>query len=581
MAIAVPEDYEQVTYEQAQQLVTANAPQAFDTNLAFFEGDHWQGGEGWPHAIDPSADGSEYLQSLIEEMFESKNVIREVVTRFLDGLLENTPEVNFAAPRQEAEEPSTEVEARVEAVNDELSRWIRQTEFLEEVREAIKYATMGHRGYLRPYIPPARRDEQGRIGGTYRDVFDALEVVAVKPTDAVIYTHPRTARKLAIYHYKPGDADEVEDPTREDTLDRVELGWIDPETGETVLRILKEGEDPEALAETPVTDEDNEDAPSVLATRELRLDLNGHLLLQEIELDQQITEQVRSSQKSLNLTKTMQTHNEIASGFSERMILNAQPPGEFVRHEDGSRKWEPNELPRGPFRTHFIQGAEVTGEMGQEDMKEPSVVFDEADDPDIYIRGKASKRKDILDEVSQTFVLMNEQSETSGRSRLIARHEFTKTLGKAEGEASAMIRAAVMSVTIMAGAFADGAPEVRDLRLPVELYPDSGPLTPAEMEALDTMTESGLMSMQTALSRAGIHDVEAEMQRIEDEENKRIQRLIERAKLIKELVAAGAALPGAAMVAGFDEDEAQELQTGASGDVAEAVASQAANGNPR
>lgn len=581
MSFEIPRNYEEVTFSQAEKLVQANAPDSFNENLRFFDGDHWQGGDGWPHAIDPRADGAKYLQELIESMFESKNVISEVVTRFLDGLLENPPQANVSAPEAEDDEEdvSDEVQGRVDEANDVLGRWMDRQKFMEEVREAVKYAVLGERGYLRPYIPPARRDAQGRISGTWDEMFEMLHVTAVKPTNAVVFEHPDTGRKLSVFHFVPGETMDIKDPNEEEDRERVELGWIDPESGETVMRILQEGEDPETLRSKMIEPEDGVEIP-LIRTRELRLDLEQNLLLQEIELDQQITEQVRSSQKSLNLTKTMQAHNEISAGFSEQVFLNAQPPGKFEQQEDGSREWVPNEYRRGPFRTHFIQGTKTTDEMGQEQHETPKMQVTDAADPEVYIKGKASKRKDILDEVSQTFVLMNEAAEVSGRSRLVARHEFTKTLNKAVGEASELIRGAAMSISIMAETLGDGGPNIRSLDFTVELYPDSGPLTPAEMKALDQMTESGLMSMQTALSRAGINDIEAEMQRIREEESQRTQRLIERAKLIKELVEAGASLPGAAQVAGFDEEEAQRLQTGFDGDLAQAVQEQA-NGNPR
>jgi len=576
MSIAIPHDFSNVNFRQAERLIAANQPEAFHINEQFYDGDHWQDGEGWPQDIDQTAQGAEFLASLIETMFESKNVINEVVTRFLDGLLENNPEITVAPPGDQ-EEASEDTLNRADQISERIHRWIERNDFHDEVREAIKYAALGERGYLRPFIPRGRRDEQGQIGGPWDEVFRDLYVEAVRPTRALIYTHPDTKRDLSIFHYEPGDTQEVEDPHRTGDIERVELGWVDPDTGETVVRILKEGESPPSDDQEEATLRDDEET---LEDREMRVDLGGRLLLQEIEIDPLVTEQVRSSQRSLNQTKTMMSHNEVAAGFNERMFMNAQPPGRYETDEKGNREFVPNQLKRGPFRTHFIQGVTTTDEMGQEQIKDPSVVIDEPDDPDVYIRGKREKRKDILDEVSQTFILMNESSESSGRSRLIARHEFVKTLNKAIPGLSGLYRGSLMSLTIMAETFGQGGPTIGDLRVPIEVYPDSGPLTPEEMDALGGMTESGLMSMQTALSRAGIHDIEAETQRIKEEEDDRLQRLQERAKLVKELVASGASLPGAAMLAGWDEEEARELQTGMDGTLAQAV-SESASGNPR
>lgn len=574
MPVQIPEDFSQVTFRQAERLIQTNEPENYTVAKDFFEGDHWQGGEGWPQAIDKTADGATFMKRLIESMFESKNVVKEVTERFLDGILDVQPDIRYVPDEgEEGEDVPDEVEDRAEERTAMLQRWIEQKSLLKDAREAVKWATFGGRGYVRPFIPPGRRDEQGRLSGEFTEVMGDIFTLDVEPSNAVIFTHPDTQRELSVFHYVPADLEDVHDPNRDDDLERVELSWIDPETGETVLRILQEGEKPSELRK----DDDVE-----LSDRELRVDLNGRLMLQEIEIDRLITEQVISSQKSLNLTKTMMTHNEVSAGFSERMFLNAQPPGNFEQQEDGSREFVPNELKRGPMRDQFIVGIETTDEMGQRQYETPSVVMDEADDPEVYLKGKESKRKDILDEVSQTHVLMNEGTQQSGRSRLIARHEFTKTLEKAVPDVTDLLRDVTQNVVDLARILSgSGGTEEDGIRLNVEVYRDSGPLTPEEMSALSTMTETGLMSLRTALSRAGIHDIEGEIQRIEEEGGDRVQRLIERANLIKTLVAAGGSIEGAARIAGFDEEEAQRLATGADGSVAQAVSQQAGDGAPR
>lgn len=583
MSTRIPQDFSQVSFQQARRLVQSNQPDEFDTNEKFFDGDHWQDGEGWPQEIDATADGAEYLRKLIQELFESKNIIKEVTERFMDGVLEVKPDAGFAPAEEDEDDAPDEVIGRAEELTQETHRWMERRKFGEEVEEALKYALLGGRGYLRPFVPPTRRDETGGLSGTWDEVLGNVFVHAIRPTAAVVFTHPDTERKLSIYHWVPGDALDVTDPGRHDDREMVELSWVDPESGETVMRILKEGEVP---ADAPDEEQDEDDAIDVFGdeekqNRELRLDLDGHLFLQEIEVEQLITEQVRSSQKSFNLTKTMQTHNEVSSGFSERVFFNAQPPGSFEEKEDGSREFVPNKLRRGPFRTHFVRGLTTEDEFGNDQLEQPSMEIDDADDPEVYLKGKSSKRKDILDEVNQTYVLMNERAELSGKSRLIARHEFAKTLTKAVEPISELYRGTIMTATVIATEFGSDAPSIEDLRVPVEVFTDTGPLTPEEMNALSTMTETGLMSMQTALSRAGINDIEAEMQRIEEEEDTRLQRLQERAKLVKELVAAGASLPGAAQVAGWDEEEAQKLQMGLDGSLAEAVQASSNGQNPR
>lgn len=582
MSYRIPQDFAKVTFQQARKLVRTNVPDSFATNEKFFDGDHWQEGAGWPQEIDDTADGAAYLRSLIENLFESKNIVREVVTRFLDGVLENTPEASFA-PEGEDEDAPDEVLERAQMIGGRIDRWMERRKFEEDARKAARFALMGGRAYIRPFVPRGRLGENNELSGSWEDVLNMIYTEPIRPTSAVVFQHPDTQRKLSVYHWTPGDAQEITDPNRDDDLERVELSWVDPNTGETILRILKEGEVPAELTEDEVT---NPEERTILESqvqeqdRQLRVDLQENLFLQEIELEKLITEQVRSSQKSFNLTKTMQTHNEVSSGFSERVFFNAQPPGKFVEKEDGRREFQPNELRRGPFRSHYIRGVETLDEMGQTQLETPSMEIDEADDPEVFLKGKESKRKDILDECSQSFVIMNESAEVSGRSRLIARHEFTKTLNKAVEPIAELYRGTIMTALVVATTFGSEAPTFQDLRVPVEVYPDSGPLTPQEMSALEGMTESGLMSMQTALSRAGINDIEAEMERIEQEESSRLQRLQERAELVKQLVEAGASLPGAAQVAGWDEEDAQQLQTGFDGDLAQAV-QQTANGNPR
>lgn len=570
MSTALPEDYGQVTFEQAQELIEENTPEGFPESEAMYDGDHWLDGEGWPQPIDQNADGAAFMKQLIESMFESKNVVKEVTNRYIDGLLENEPrtEVTVADGSGEDGDPSDEQEATATTLTTTVTNWATSKGLVDEVEKAVRYALFGGRGYLRPYIPPGRRGENNTLSMPWADVFDNFFVTAVRPTNALIYEHPDTHRDLSIFHYKPEDLNDTTDPGRTDDVERVELSWVDPDTGLTYLRVLQEGQSPEEMDEEQ------------LSATQMTLDLGGNLMLQEVEVERLITEQVRSSQKSLNMTKTMMSHNEVSSGFSEQIFLNAQPPGEWKDREDGSREFVPNEMKRGPFRSHFIQGSITTDEMGQETLANPDVIIDEPDDPEVYIRGKRSKRMDILDEVSQSFVEMKEQE--SGRSRLIARHEFTKTLQKAVRPTAELMKRTIENVLALGETFGTEATVFGDdLRVTVEIYPDSGPLTPEEMAALSTMTETGLMSMRTALSRAGINDIDAEIQRIKEEGSDRVQRLKERAELIKELVDAGATLEGAARVAGFDEEEAAILATGFDGSIAEAVAQTAGDGAPR
>ena len=566
----LPSDFSEVYFTQAKDLVTENTPEDFTITEKMYEGDHWLDGDGWPQPIDQQADGAAFMQKLIEEMFESKNVVKEVTNRFIDGLLDNEPRLQVMADQGTDREAELS-DARQEdagTISSRLSTWADSKKLVDEVEKAIRFSLFGDRAYLRPYIPPGRRNEQNTLDGPWEEVFAHFFVVAVRPTDAVIYKHPDTHRELSIYHYKPEDLNDTTDPGRTDDVERVELSWVDPQTGETALRILHEGEDPSSMDE------------ETLSQQQMRVDLGGNLMLQEVEIERLITEQVRSSQKSLNMTKTMMSHNEVASGFSEQIFLNAQPPGEYKEQEDGSRTFVPNEMKRGPLRSHFIQGSTTTDEMGQEQLASPSVVMDEPDDPDVYVKGKRSKRMDILDEVSQSFVEM--KGEQSGRSRLIARHEFTKTLQKAVRPTKRLLQKTVENILSLAETFGGSPVSLNDdLRVTVEVFPDSGPLTPEEMSALSNMTETGLMSMQTALSRAGINDIEAEMQRIEEESDDRVQRLQQRAKLIKELVKAGATIDGAAQIAGFDEEEAAQLATGLDGTMAQSVQETAGDGAPR
>lgn len=485
------------------------APEGYTTNVAFYDGDHWQWGNGWVGPKPwPSEPGADKAMTLLKQGFVSRNVIKEVTTRHRDGVVGIEPVWRFVPdralkPNEELKTEEATAQAEIHAV---LTTWYDRRGIHDKLKEAVTLTLLGERCVLRLYVPPGRQTirQEANGGAEYAvleapDLAAALDMIYVDvlgPDRAAIVTDDDTKRELGIVVHSDQS---------------VELTYLDPETGETWLRTVKGGVD-EAVA----------------------MPLAGRLTMFQLEREPFITEQVRQLQRSFNLALSALPMNVITGAYLERILTNAQMPGEWENDSRGKPlRFRPAPYRTGPGTTQFLQGLVYKDpESGKTQMATPGVHFREPTDVKPTIDAKGSHYLDLLEEVNQSHIIMDAEAAPSGKSRDESRAGFKRSLSTT---ASPTARAGrwLLETVLQFGLVIIKKPELYPgWRAEFECRLDVGPLSTAEQQNVMTAVEKKLMSPDTAMGRLGILDTDAERIRIQSDPLSKIKVLKEQLEVI-------------------------------------------------
>lgn len=126
---------------------------------AFLNGDHWQGGDGW---VGPkpkvSGQSDELALGLIRERFVSRNMVEDVTTRHVDGVLGREPKWSFTPKRalKNDEKPTPDELASIEEVGAALTAWWDKRKAHKLFQDATAEALLSGRAVLRLWVPAGR-----------------------------------------------------------------------------------------------------------------------------------------------------------------------------------------------------------------------------------------------------------------------------------------------------------------------------------------------------------------------------------------------------------------------------------------
>ncbi|MBX6772687.1 MAG: hypothetical protein IRY83_13235 [Chloroflexi bacterium] len=445
---------------------------------AFYDGDHWQGGDGWIGARPPLDDAA-YTEvlALIRSGFISENVIAEVVDRHVDGVLGREPLWSMLADNP----------ASLDEVHAALTRWWNARGVLRVLREALTGVLVEGRASLRVFVPAGVRDERGQIP-VQPDLDRALGLIYLEalPADvAGIYWNPQTRQPCSVVHAGTTD---------------VELGELRGEL--TEIRI--------------------EDQQGVVRGR-TSLRLGGHLLVHELAQRPLVTEQVRQLQRALNLDLTMLTRNINLAGSAERVVLNAEPPTEEVDVPDASVPGGLRRIVRrAPYRTgpgavNFLVGVRVVDESGRVlGRANPNISYRDPVRVDTFERTRRIYREAILSQCDQLHVLIAGDATSSGEARKQARASFETSLRRSKVGLDAAGRWLLEVVLRLAAQFC-GRDELLTLRADFNAQIDTGPPSSEDRRQFREDVQAGIISRETARLWLGIDDPDAEAERIRHE----------------------------------------------------------------
>jgi len=519
-------DLQQIDLEDLRPTVSEN----YKKSYPMWEGDHWQGGEGWESVLPDQKSGNaqkyEKEKKRIKEAFTSQNVIREVVERHLNGVIGRLPSLDYLRAGEEEEDEERE---RAEDVAEPMPDASEVTKIL---RRAGRHVLCGAPPCLRVYPNPKAYTGEG----TLRDDL-GFEMAAEVLMHEVIAPTQGLVTKI--------DGEQIAAYWREDDTDErtVEVSILDDE-GQTVLAVIEE--------------EDGREETERTIDRSDPLDLGRRLHMEEIDREALITAQVRQQQHGVNKALTMADTNLDWGGFVERIFLNAQRPQKRKEKKTGETEWVDAPYTAGAGETTFLAGVVTETQEGDQRIANPKVKIKEPTDVDTFEDTKNMYYETILSEADQRHILMSGDASSSGIARIAARKEYVASLRPTMRTLS---KAGSWSIHILPrfASILSGENRMSGVQASINLRLDRGVLSTDEQRVLMEQVENEQLSLRTMLDRMGLSDVAQELDRITEETVPTVQRRKVMATIAKELSAAGANIRAAALIAGFTEEEADQL----------------------
>lgn len=492
--------------EAAKGLIKDRRTPAHVANTAFHSGDHWQSANGWigekPSALLEGIQMASIGLEKIRQGFVSENVIAQVNNRHAGGILGREVNWDFVSEdlfklRRKKVRDLPDKDAIATQTDEDLTGWWNEGRPKDKLKESLVIALNEEKALLRFFIPRGLRDEQGAIPtqSTIPDALNFLHVDVVYSDKGGVFTDTDTQQKFGIY------VKAKEDKTQNRTV--IEVSWV--EKGLTFWQMIS---DDSELAQGPFT-----------------CDLGGRLWMYELCREPLITEQVRSSQKSLNLAKTMMMRNVNLAGSRERYFLNVERPTETVRITDATQPLGYREekrplagVPVGAGMSNFLKGELIRDKDGSVvDRADPNISITNPIEVTTFVNTIDQNYAGILRDCQQIHVLISGDATASGRSREQARAEFEGSLKLSKEVVDDAGRWMLETGLRLAAHLCNQTPRYLGLRCDFNAIIETGPVSPEERSANRDDVKAGLMSTETAMSRNGAEDVDAEKARIAED----------------------------------------------------------------
>ncbi len=556
------------TREQARQIVTGTLHADFAVNRRLIEQhDHWQDGALYKFSRSGDAGTDRGLLEMVRPQFTPDDVLSEVLVNYANGLTRREAHVTLD-PLDVDAEVSEDEQVELDAFLGAVFHWWDRVKFWRTVRRTLKrsrYAVLrddpqSARGTLRFLVPPSRlRDADGAAGPvralpTDLEPAAALRLIecdALPPDAGMLYTDPVTREQAAVL-LTAGSEGQVGG--------EVDIWTLDAGRRAVLRRLPTQG----------------------AAERFPPLDLRGWLPFAQVEGETLIIPPVRELQAALNFIATTLPRCVEGSGFKDRSVLNAEPPGIWLPYppengealgtsetEGGLRIWK-HRVPwiRGIGMTQEILGVkQVTKDADgreTETYATPSVVVDEPTDPEFITRAMDHVEALIYKRCRQGHLSKTSTAESSGEAYEQARDQFEADLETERSGAEGLVRDALEILLSYAALMSPAARRIAArYRFSVTLHIHTGPITAAKAEGAARLRDLRLISQATAMARAGTEDQVAEQAAIDADPMIRVDFWTKMAAAFSTLTTiSGMTAAGAGFLLGLTEEQVQVLETG-------------------
>ncbi len=484
------------------------------SNWEFYIGNHWQNGKGWIGAKPLfGIDGYTQTMKQIEDAFVSENVIKEFVDRHIGGILGREPLWGFV-PQSTVNQSTVSrrrrfaklfnmivqtltgatLDRRAQEADEALTVWWDNAKPRKQLKMALARSLNQDRALLRMFIPRGLYNKDIPIP-KLRSLVDALALihVVVAPYDeGGVFTDSDTQRPFAIFAYQI------------DRANCVELSYVN-ELGETILHILS-------------------DKPE-LAVEPIAYQMQGRLWMHEVERPALISEQIRSEQRSLNLTKTMMMRNVNLAGNLERVIMNAERPKKKISVVDpnSTTGFREDTIEAGWLSGPGITNS-LTGLLIRNDNNEivgranPNISYRDPVQIETFVGTRQQCRESILGQAQQLHIMIAGEAAPSGLSRREAKGEYRSSLNDSKEPTDDAGRWILEAPLRLAAQLCGRTEDFADLRCDFDSRIEDGPVSPEDRSANREDMKARLLSRESAMSRNGTEDTDAEKMRIAEDE---------------------------------------------------------------
>lgn len=485
------------TYAKAAAHVQSATTDWAATNKKLYDGDHFDGGTFWV-GPRPAATDLAFARTMAEiaRAFVASNKISEVIKRHVAAVIGKEPgwSLTVARPLADGEEPTVEEQGLIDEAEAALTTLWDARGMHGLLQQACATLLYGARAPLRLFVPPGVL-EDGRI--PQADLTTALGYCCLSlPAleQATVITDPQTQQQIGLFVYQEATLDQTGGEPRAEV---VQVGDWQMENGrmledQTIIRILGTG-DTEADA--------------------VPLPLGNRLTMYEMTLPAPlITEPVRRQQMLLNMALTMLSRNVVLGGFVARIFLNANLTAETMY-------W-------GAGVTNSVVGLPIYGEDGVTIIgyTTPAYEREQPVEPRTFLETKTAAYTAILEETFQLHALISGDATASGESRKQARADFEASIGPTVAQIERATRWLLETVLAMGAAFAGMPDRFAGLRAVVQCRTNAGPISGDDQSQARENYKEGLLGRETAMSRIGVDDVDAEIARVEIEQADRDAR---------------------------------------------------------
>ena len=433
-------------------------------NRDYYSGNTWQ---FWIGAR--VAHGSpQYLEIMNEvfRVFQSANKIQECIDRHRRALISKPPIWYFTNPEGDRT-PASTADLKLQRLID---RWSRRKNPLVE---ALTATLLEGKGYLRLWSPVQSANSP--------NPYDRISIHSPAPGSVEIKRDGDDFIQEIKYRY----SDSQNQPL-------IERQYLNPQ-GLTVFETIRGKETIEQIV----------------------LNLGGGFSIVEMQREPLITDTIKRAQNGINYALTMLIRNIGYSGFLRELILNGQPPGEWVedRSQPNGQKFVPNAegFETSPGITNFVMGAPTYDAGGNiTGYTSPNVNVRQPIDPSMFLETVQAEIKIIYESMGQGHILATD-SQLSGVSRVQLRQDFVTAIGEDALAISGALAEIYKSALLMLD------PESANLDLVVKCQLSVSQPTPEEMREIRANYQAGLLSRSTAMSLMGIDNPDAEAELISEE----------------------------------------------------------------